>query len=252
MNPIVSVRDLCVDYGDVRAVSHVSFDVFEREVLALIGPSGCGKTTLLKALNRTHELADVRPSTRGQVRVLGADIYSPSVAVEMVRQRVGMVFQRPNPLPLTIRDNVLFARRRTQRNDETTAMQLALERVGLWQAVKNFLDAPASELPLDEQQLLCIARLLPTHPTLLLFDEPCSALDPRATARIESLITELGESYPIVIVTHNLAQARRIARRTALMWLGEMVEISAELFKTPRDPRTAAYTRGDLGHALVS
>ena len=221
---------------------------------SLIGPSGCGKSTLLRTINRINErLGYVR--TTGAVEVLGHDVFAPEVALSRLRRQVGMVSQRPNPLPLSVRDNVLFAFR--LHDPEAGALGVgarrgagaSLRQVLLWDAVKDRLDARALELSLEEQQKLCIARLLPVKPAILLMDEPCSALDPAGTAAIEELIWELRGNYTILIVTHNMAQARRASDECVFMLLGRVVEHrpTADLFVTPRHRETADYIEGRYG-----
>ena len=221
----------------------------------MIGPSGCGKSTFLRSINRINErLGYVR--TTGSIEVLGHDIYGDDVELVQVRKQMGMVFQRPNPLPLSIRDNVLFSYRlhtpdyksrpRSERND---IVEKALQQVLLWDTVKDRLNAPAHALSLEEQQKLCIARLLPVKPAVLLMDEPCSALDPEGTAAVEELIWELRGDYTILIVTHNMAQARRASEECVFMLLGKVVEHAptAEMFVTPQHKETADYIEGRYG-----
>jgi phosphate transport system ATP-binding protein len=224
-------------------------------VTALIGPSGCGKSTFLRSVNRiTERLGYVR--TTGSIEVLGNDIYAPGVELIQVRKCVGMVFQRPNPLPLSIRDNVLFGYRthrpegrRPGRDEQDAALESALRQVLLWDDVKDRLHRSATELSLEEQQKLCIARLLPVKPTVLLMDEPCSALDPRGTQAVEEMIWELRGDYTILIVTHNMAQARRASDECIFMLLGKVIEHSAtdDMFVTPAQQETADYIEGRYG-----
>ena len=251
----VEVKDLNLWYGDFQALHNVTLNVKEGRITSLIGPSGCGKSTLLRACNRIIERLDyVR--IQGQIRVFGSDIFAPSNEVVQVRKEIGMVFQRPNPLPLSIRDNILFGYRlhekgasRTRKDRLDAIVEDALRQVLLWDQVKDRLFAPAGKLSLEEQQKLCIARLLPVKPKLLLMDEPCSALDPKATAAVEELIWQLRGEYTIIIVTHNMAQARRASEECVFMLMGELIEHrdTAELFVTPKDSRTADYIEGRYG-----
>ena len=252
--PAVRTRSLNLWYGTFQALHDVDLDVERSIVTSLIGPSGCGKSTLLRTINRITERLDYVRTT-GAVEVLGHDIFAPEVALPRLRRHVGMVSQRPNPLPLSVRDNVLFgfrlhdpeAARRADAREE--ALERSLRQVMLWDAVKDRLDDKATELSLEEQQKLCIARLLPVKPAILLMDEPCSALDPAATAAIEELIWELRGEYTILIVTHNMAQARRASDECVFMLLGRIVEHrpTADLFVTPRQRETADYIEGRYG-----
>lgn len=253
--PAIAVRDFSLWYGDFQALFDVGLDVEHGRVTSLIGPSGCGKSTLLRSINRINDrYGYVR--TSGQINVLGHNILSPTVELVQLRRHVGMVFQRPNPLPLSIRDNVLFAHRihhadkgRLSRSEEDEIVHDALSTVLLWDATKDRLRRPASGLSLEEQQKLCIARLLPVKPKVLLMDEPCSALDPKGTEAIENLIWSLRGEYTIVLVTHNMAQARRASDTCVFMLMGEVVEHTATdvMFVTPTDPRTADYIEGRYG-----
>jgi phosphate transport system ATP-binding protein len=225
--------------------------VERRHITALIGPSGCGKSTLLRALNRMN---DVIPGVRvtGAILFGGRDIYAPDMDVCELRKRVGMVFQRPNPFPLSIFDNVAFGLRVAglrDRRQVAGTVERSLKAAWLWDQLKDKLDHPALELPLDQQQRLCIARLLAVEPEVILMDEPCSALDPIATARIEELMLTLKARYTITIVTHNMQQAARISDYAGYMLLGEMVEFgkTAGLFTSPRDRRTQDYISGRYG-----
>ena len=249
----VQTRDLSLWYGTFQALFDVDLDVTRGRITSLIGPSGCGKSTLLRCINRINErLGYVR--TEGLVRVLGHDIYQPEVDLTQLRQQVGMVFQRPNPLPISIRDNVLFGHRlhtagNTSKSDEDEIVETALREVLLWENVKDKLGRTATTLSLEAQQKLCIARLLPFKPSVLLMDEPCSALDPKATEAVEELIWNLRGDYTIVIVTHNMAQARRASDECAFMLLGKLMEHRAteELFVTPELKETADYIEGRYG-----
>lgn len=253
--PAVRVRDLSLWYTDFQALMGVDLDVEPKRVTSLIGPSGCGKSTLLRCLNRINErIPGVR--TEGKVEIHGHDAYAPEVDLVSLRRLVGMVFQRPNPLPLSVRDNVLFGYRiheaplkKPSRAEVDQILEETLRAVLLWDSVKDRLNAPAIRLSLEEQQKLCIARLLPVKPHVLLMDEPCSALDPEGTSAVEDLIWKLREEYTIVLVTHSMAQARRASDRCAFMLLGELVEVgnTADLFVTPKDKRTADYIEGRYG-----
>ncbi len=249
----IRVRQFNLWYGDFQALFNVDIDVTHGKVTSLIGPSGCGKSTLLRSINRINErLGYVR--TTGNIELLGQNILTPGVELTPLRRAVGMVFQRPNPLPLSIRDNVLFAYRlskggKTTRAEEDQVLQKALEEVLLWDQVKDRLTRAATALSLEEQQKLCIARLLPVKPSVLLMDEPCSALDPKATLAVEELIWKLRGEYSILIVTHNMAQARRASDECIFMLMGEVVEHSAtgEMFVTPKQQKTADYIEGRFG-----
>jgi phosphate transport system ATP-binding protein len=245
------LEQISVFYDGVPAVRGASFSIHQGEVLALIGPSGCGKTTLLRTLNRLTELT---PGARlsGNVTLDGDEIHE--LEDTTVRRRVSMVFQQPNPFPMSIFDNVAFAlreqsRRRPRRRELEPAVEHALRRAGLWDEVREKLDAPALRLSGGQQQRLCIARAIAAEPEILLMDEPCSALDPRSTARVEELIRSLRDELAIVVVTHNLQQARRIADRVAFMYLGDLVELGSteQIFSAPREHRTREYVAGAFG-----
>ena len=242
---------LTIAYGDKVAVNDVSLPVFGGEVLALIGPSGCGKTTLLRSLNRLVELTP-GAARGGKIALDGDDV--DGIEVTSLRRRISMVFQQPNPFPMSIFDNVAYAlreqgSRRVKRATLEAPVQEALTRAGLWDEVKDDLDRPALRMSGGQQQRLCIARALAAKPEVLLLDEPCSALDPRSTAIIEELILDLREELAVVIVTHNLQQAYRIADRVAFMFLGELVEYgpAEDVFERPRHTRTADYVGGAFG-----
>jgi len=240
-------------YGDFQALHDIDLNVRSGIVTSLIGPSGCGKSTLLRSCNRINDrLSYVR--TTGTIKVLGTDILAETSSRIQVRRHVGMVFQRPNPLPLSIRDNVLFAHRlhsthRSSRRQERDIVEQALQQVLLWDRVKDKLGKKATTLSLEEQQKLCIARLLPTRPAVLLMDEPCSALDPKATRAVEELIWELRGKYSILIVTHNMAQARRASDECVFMLMGEMIEHTAteQMFVSPAKKETSDYIEGRFG-----
>ena len=250
----IRARGLNLWYGTFQALFDVDLDIKRGQITALIGPSGCGKTTLLRSINRINErLGYVR--TSGRIEVFGHDIYADSVELIQVRKQVGMVFQRPNPLPLSIRDNILFGHRlhregtKPSRSEEADLVEDALRQVLLWDTVKDRLDRPGIGLSLEEQQKLCIARLLPVKPSLLLMDEPCSALDPKGTEAVEELTWELRGRYTIVIVTHNMAQARRASEECIFMLLGRLIEHGAtdEMFVTPERKETSDYIEGRYG-----
>jgi phosphate transport system ATP-binding protein len=248
----MSVRDLSVWYGEKQALYGVSMDVTENEVTALIGPSGCGKSTFLRCLNRMNDLVQgVR--IEGEVMFENENIYAPSVDVVELRSHIGMVFQKPNPFPKSIYDNIAYApkilgqvRKRTQMDD---LVEHSLKRAGLWEEVKDRLQMPGLSLSGGQQQRLCIARAIAVSPSVLLMDEPCSALDPVATATVEQLIDELKENYTIVIVTHNLQQAARVAGYTGFFHLGNIVEFADTdtLFTHPREKKTEDYITGRYG-----
>ena len=250
----IETRDLNLWYGDFQALYDVSLQIKQGIITSMIGPSGCGKSTLLRSCNRIVErLGYVR--TTGTIEILGHDIFTRDVELLQVRKQVGMVFQRPNPLPLSIRDNVLFGYRIHEREAGTARADLdgivekALREVLLWDEVKDRLGDPAIGLSLEAQQKLCIARLLPVKPRVLLMDEPCSALDPKGTAAVEELLWELRGDYTILIVTHNMAQARRASEECVFMLLGRVVEHgrTEDMFLTPAHKETADYIEGRYG-----
>jgi phosphate transport system ATP-binding protein len=249
----LSVRDLNFYYGKFHALKNINLELPERKVTAFIGPSGCGKSTFLRSCNRINERLGY-VTTTGTIQVLGQDIYGSDASPLQVRRQVGMVFQRPNPLPLTIRENVLFglkihSDKQLHRSEADSIVEKSLREVLLWDRVKDRLGRKATTLSLEEQQKLCIARLLPTRPEVLLMDEPCSALDPEATRAVEDLIWDLRGSYSILIVTHNMAQARRSSDECVFMLLGRVVEHSRteEMFVTPQKTETADYIEGRFG-----
>jgi phosphate transport system ATP-binding protein len=247
----IETRGLSLWYGSFQALKDVTLSVRKGIITSLIGPSGCGKTTLLRCFNRVNErFGGVR--TAGEIRVLGENIYAPEVSLVELRKAVGMVFQRPNPLPISVYENVVFGLRvhtpgrELSRSVLDDAVEKALDEVGLWRDLKDRLDARATSLLLEQQQKLCLARLLPLKPELILMDEPASALDVEGTRAIEELMFGLRGRYTIVIVTHNMAQARRASDECLFMLLGEVVEQSRteDLFLSPRDERTAEYIEG--------
>jgi phosphate transport system ATP-binding protein len=250
----IETRNLNLWYGTFQALFDVNLQIKRGRITGLIGPSGCGKTTFLRCVNRINErLGYVR--TNGSIHVLDHDIYDREVELVQVRKKVGMVFQRPNPLPLSIRDNVIFGYQvhhdegKLSRGEGDEIVEEALRQVLLWDTVKDRLDRKATELSLEEQQKLCIARLLPVKPTVLLMDEPCSALDPAGTEAVEELIWDLRGQYTILIVTHNMAQARRASEECIFMLLGKVIEHSttADMFVTPRHRETSDYIEGRYG-----
>ena len=251
----IDVQGVSLWYGDFQALFEVDLAVKQGSITALIGPSGCGKSTLLRSVNRINERLGSYVRTTGSIRVLGENVLDEQVELAQLRKQIGMVFQRPNPLPLSIRDNVLFGHRihradeKFSKADENDILQGALEQVLLWDEVKDNLNQKATSLSLEAQQKLCIARLLPVKPSVILMDEPTSALDPRATEALEALIWELKGEYTILIVTHNMAQARRASEETAFMLLGRMVEHrkTPDLFLTPEQSETADYIEGRYG-----
>jgi phosphate transport system ATP-binding protein len=250
----VVTRGLHLFYGKFEALRGIDLEISNGRITALIGPSGCGKSTLLRCFNRINERYDY-VTTSGEVRIHGHNIYDESVDLVELRKQVGMVFQRPNPLPISVRDNVLYGyrlhtpSRLRSRAAEEAEVESALTAVQLWDTLKDCLDQKATNLQLEAQQKLCIARLLPLKPSVILMDEPCSTLDPDATAAIEDLMRTLAGAFTIVIVTHNMAQARRVSDECAYMLLGEIVEHrrTEELFIAPRDKRTADYIEGRFG-----
>jgi phosphate transport system ATP-binding protein len=245
----LETRDLSVLYGSVPAVRSVSIKVPDRKVVAFIGPSGCGKSTLLRVFNRMNDLV---PGARveGEALFQGRNLYEAGVDPVAVRRRIGMVFQKPNPFPKSIYDNVAFgARVNGYRGDMDELVEQSLRQAALWEEVKDRLDASALTLSGGQQQRLCIARALAVEPEVLLMDEPASALDPIATQKIEELIHELKKDYTVVIVTHNMQQAARVSDYTAFLYMGELIEYgpTERLFTNPREERTEAYITGRFG-----
>ncbi|WP_445192129.1 phosphate ABC transporter ATP-binding protein PstB [Sphingomonas sp. Tas61C01] len=251
-SPKITARNVSVYYGATRAIDDVSIDVTQDEVVAFIGPSGCGKSTFLRTLNRMNDtVASAR--VEGEIHLDGEDIYSPAMDVVQLRARVGMVFQKPNPFPKSIYENVAYGPRihglAASKGDLDGIVERSLRRAGLWDEVKDRLTDSGTALSGGQQQRLCIARAIAVDPEVILMDEPCSALDPIATAKIEELIHELKGRYAIVIVTHNMQQAARVSQRTAFFHLGSLIEFGAtsDIFTNPRQERTKDYITGRYG-----
>jgi phosphate transport system ATP-binding protein len=247
----VSIRGLDFFYGESRALKSISLPLYENKVTAFIGPSGCGKSTLLRILNRMY---DLYPNQRAQGQVLfdGQEILSPKQDLNLLRARIGMVFQKPTPFPMSIYENIAFGIRlyeKLSKSELDARVESSLRRAALWEEVKDKLSANGLSLSGGQQQRLCIARTVAVKPEVILFDEPCSALDPISTAKIEELIDELKADYTIVIVTHNMQQAARVSDFTAFMYLGELVEFdtTSKMFTAPRDRRTQDYITGRFG-----
>ncbi len=249
--PKIQIKKFNLYYGEFRALIDITMDIRDRCITALIGPSGCGKSTLVRSLNRMNDLiAGVRVS--GQVLVDGQDIYAAGTDVEQARKKVGMVFQRPNPFPLSIFDNVSYGLRVAGLRQKALIqerVEKSLRDAWLWDSLKDKLHHSALDLPMDQQQRLCVARLLAIEPEVILMDEPCSALDPIATAKIEELMFELKKNYCIAIVTHNMQQAARVSDYAGYMLLGELVEYddTKKIFTNPADKRTQDYITGRFG-----
>jgi phosphate transport system ATP-binding protein len=249
----ISTRKLNLWYGTFQALFDVDLDIKQGLITSMIGPSGCGKSTFLRTVNRINERMDyVR--INGTVNVMGENIFGPEVEMLQVRKQVGMVFQRPNPLPISIRKNILFGHTihtggSAEKSEQDEIVETALKQVLLWDKVKDKLDHKATTLSLEEQQKLCIARLLPVKPSVLLMDEPCSALDPKGTEAVEELLWDLRGKYTILIVTHNMAQARRASEECIFMLMGKVIEHSetGEMFLTPKNQETTNYIEGRYG-----
>ena len=260
-SPVFAVKDLSVKYGEFRAVRDVTLDIGEHQITAFIGPSGCGKTTVLRCLNRMNDFID-SAKVEGLVEYHGVDLYNSEVNPNEVRRRIGMVFQKPNPFPKSIFDNVAYGPRlvgKISKSDLNDLVEKSLRRAALWDEVKDRLKASALGLSGGQQQRLCIARCIAVEPDVILMDEPCSALDPIATTRIEDLMQEIKKDYTIIIVTHNMQQAARVSDRTAFFTTevnsqsdrrtGVMVEfdLTQKIFSVPSDERTEAYVTGRFG-----
>ena len=248
----MTAQDVSVFYGEAQALDDISIDIHSRQITALIGPSGCGKTTFLRCLNRMNDLVDSCRIT-GRITLDSEDIYSPDVDVVSLRAQVGMVFQKPNPFPKSVYENVAYGPRihgYAQHQDELEEIVVtSLSKAGLFEEVKDRLHDSATGLSGGQQQRLCIARAIAINPDVLLMDEPCSALDPIATARIEDLMWELKENYTIIIVTHSMQQASRVSQRTGFFHMGVLAEVGAteQIFQNPLDPRTRDYITGRFG-----
>ena len=251
MENVIEVKNLCLYYGEHQALKNINMHIPKNKVTAFIGPSGCGKSTFLRTLNRMNDLIECVTIT-GNVQVDGKDIYQPKTDVVALRKKVGMVFQRPNPFQMSIYDNIAYGPRihgQTNKKVLDELVETSLQGSALWQEVKDRLHTSAMGLSGGQQQRLCIARLLAVEPEILLMDEPCSALDPISTMKIEELVSELKERYTIVMVTHNMQQAARAADVTAFFLLGDMVECQETkiMFTNPRDKRTEDYITGRFG-----
>ena len=247
----VTIHDLDFFYGDFRALKSITLPLYERKVTAFIGPSGCGKSTLLRVLNRMYDLYPNQRAT-GDVMFDGENILSPKQDLNLLRARIGMVFQKPTPFPMSIYENVAFGIRlyeRLSKSELDGRVETSLRRAALWEEVKDKLSANGQSLSGGQQQRLCIARTVAVRPEVILLDEPCSALDPISTAKIEELIDELTDDYTIVIVTHNMQQAARVSEFTAFMYLGELAEFdsTSKMFTAPQDQRTQDYITGRFG-----
>ena len=247
----ISIHNLSFYYGEGKALKNITLPLRENKVTAFIGPSGCGKSTLLRVLNRMY---DLYPNQRAEGEILfdGEDLLSPKQDINMLRARIGMVFQKPTPFPMSIYENIAFGIRLYEKLPKAaldSRVESSLRRAALWDEVKDKLNANGLSLSGGQQQRLCIARTVAVKPEVILLDEPCSALDPISTAKIEELIDELKEDYTIVIVTHNMQQAARVSDFTAFMYLGELVEFdtTSKMFTAPRDPRTQDYITGRFG-----
>jgi len=251
-NPKISAKNVQVYYGDNHAIKDVNVEIADKTVTAFIGPSGCGKSTFLRCLNRMNDTIDICRVT-GEIKIDDEDIYDAKVDPVQLRAKVGMVFQKPNPFPKSIYDNVAYgpkihglARNKAELDE---IVEKALRKAALWNEAKDRLNSPGTGLSGGQQQRLCIARAIATAPEVLLMDEPCSALDPIATAQVEELIDELRQSYSVVIVTHSMQQAARVSQKTAFFHLGNLVEYddTTKIFTNPDDPRTESYISGRIG-----
>ncbi|MFC4259814.1 phosphate ABC transporter ATP-binding protein PstB [Marinobacter lacisalsi] len=251
-DPKFKLRNVEVRYGDTPAIKNISLDIARNEVIAFIGPSGCGKSTFLRCLNRMNDSIDIC-SVRGELKLDDDDIYDPRRDVVELRARVGMVFQKPNPFPKSIYENVAYGPRihglANRKSDLDDIVENSLRKAGLWNEAKDRLDATATGMSGGQQQRLCIARAIAVSPEVILMDEPCSALDPIATAKVEELIAEMSESYTIVIVTHSMQQAARVSHRTAYFHLGHLVEVNEtnKVFTAPEHELTESYITGRFG-----
>ncbi len=251
LNEKISIRDLCFYYGDSMALKHISLPIYEKMVTAFIGPSGCGKSTLLRTLNRMYDLYPKQRAT-GEALLDGNNILTPGLDLNLLRSRIGMVFQKPTPFPMSIYENIAFGVRlyeKISRADMDERVEDSLKRTALWDEVKDKLHSSGMSLSGGQQQRLCIARTIAVRPSVILLDEPTSALDPISTAKVEELIYQLKNDYTIVIVTHNMQQAARVADHTAFMYLGELGEFGAtdQIFTKPKEKRTEDYITGRFG-----
>lgn len=250
-SPIVTIVNLSLYYGKTKALTKINLDIAEKKITSFIGPSGCGKSTLIRCLNRMNDLIE-GVKIEGNIMIDGRDIYDPSIDVTEIRRKVGMVFQKPNPFPKSIYENVVYGPRVLGINRKTTLDELcekSLRRAALWEEVKERLHKNALDLSGGQQQRLCIARAIVMEPEIVLLDEPCSSLDPIATAKIEDMLVELKKDYTVIIVTHNMQQAARTSDYTGFFMLGELVEfnITTELFTNPRVQQTEDYITGRFG-----
>ena len=250
--PRITCRNVDVFYGDKQAIKNVSLDIGQNEVIAMIGPSGCGKSTFIRCLNRMNDTIDICRVT-GEIKLDGKNIYSKDIDVVPLRAQVGMVFQKPNPFPKSIYDNVAYGAKihglASNKTELDEIVEISLQKAGLWEEVKDRMDQPGTGLSGGQQQRLCIARAIAVSPEVILMDEPCSALDPIATAVIEDLIHELRQQYTIVIVTHSMQQAARVSQRTAYFHLGDLIEVGSteRIFTNPRHQLTEDYITGRFG-----
>ncbi len=248
----ITARDVDVYYGDTHAIKNVSVEIEDKTVTAFIGPSGCGKSTFLRCLNRMNDTIAVA-RVEGEILLDGEDIYDPKVDPVQLRAKVGMVFQKPNPFPKSIYDNIAYGPRihglARSKADLDEIVEKSLRRGAIWDEVKDRLNEPGTGLSGGQQQRLCIARAVATEPEVLLMDEPCSALDPIATAQVEELIDELRQNFSVVIVTHSMQQAARVSQKTAFFHLGNLVEFgeTGQIFTNPKDSRTESYITGRIG-----
>jgi phosphate transport system ATP-binding protein len=248
----IAVKNLDFYYGEHKALKNINLDIYEKQVTALIGPSGCGKSTFLRCLNRMNDTIAIA-KVKGRITLDGEDIYDPAVDVVQLRARVGMVFQKPNPFPKSIYDNVAYGPRihglTRSKADLDAVVEQSLRKAAIWEEVKDRLSEPGTGLSGGQQQRLCIARAIAVSPEVILMDEPCSALDPIATAKVEELIDDLRQNYTIVIVTHSMQQAARVSQRTAMFLLGDLVEVGPtdKMFTNPDDKRTQDYITGRFG-----
>jgi len=248
----ISAKNVNVYYDDIQALKDVSVEIEKNAVTSFIGPSGCGKSTFLRCLNRMNDTIDICKVT-GQILLEGEDIYDPKIDPVQLRAKVGMVFQKPNPFPKSVYDNIAYGPKihglANSKSDLDEIVEKSLRRAAIWDEVKDRLSSPATGLSGGQQQRICIARAIATSPDILLMDEPCSALDPIATAQVEELIDELRENFCVVIVTHSMQQAARVSQKTAFFHLGSLVEFgdTEKIFTNPNDPRTESYITGRIG-----